>query len=75
MKSVLRGGSAKPHEASLIVTYTLAKALAISPLEVYKMAQSMVKDMLLIHGNMEKLKAEEMQKEVKKNTVSKSNLR
>tara|TARA_R110001592_G_scaffold224032_4_gene479633 strand:+ start:8627 stop:8851 length:225 start_codon:yes stop_codon:yes gene_type:complete len=71
----LKGNECPPSLASKITVYLLAKALAISPLEVYKMPQSMVKDMLLIHGNMEKLKAEEMQKEVKKNTVSKSNLR
>tara|TARA_R110001592_G_scaffold13564_1_gene61916 strand:+ start:78 stop:284 length:207 start_codon:yes stop_codon:yes gene_type:complete len=66
MKSVLRGGSAKPHEASLIVTYTLAKALAISPLEVYKMPASLVQDLLTVHAAFEELKAEEMNKEMKK---------
>lgn len=71
----MKGGECSPQLASKITVYLLAKALAISPLEVYKMPQSMVRDMLLIHGNMEKLKAEETEKEVKKHQVSKSNFR
>ena len=66
MKSVMRGGSAKPHEASLIVTYTLAKALAISPLEIYKMPASLVQDLLTVHGAFKELEAEEMDKEMKR---------
>jgi hypothetical protein len=49
----------------------LAKALAISPLEIQKMPASMVKDLLMVHGAVEELKAEEMDKEMKKARNSK----
>lgn len=66
MKSILRGGKAEPHEASLIVVYTLAKALSISPLEIYKMPASLVQDLLMTHTAFEQLKHETMEKEMKK---------
>jgi len=66
MKSVLRGSSPKPHEASLIVTYTLAKALSISPLEIYKMPASLVQDLLTVHSAYKEIESEELQKEMKK---------
>ncbi len=65
MKSVMRGGKAKPHEASLIVVYTLAKALSISPLEIYQMPASLVQDLLSVHGAAKELEAEEMDKQMK----------
>ena len=49
MKRVLRGGKAEPKDASLIVVYTLAKALSISPLEIYKMPAGLVMDLLAVH--------------------------
>jgi|TARA_R100001510_G_C7559740_1_gene140237 hypothetical protein len=52
--------------ASLIVVYTLAKALSISPLEVYKMPRKLVLDLLMIHGTVEELKAEEIKKATQK---------
>ena len=48
------------------MVYTLAKALGISPLEVYKMPSDLVKDMLVIHCEVEKIKAEEIEKEMNK---------
>jgi len=66
LKSILRGGKAEPHEASLIVVYTLAKALSISPLEIYKMPASLVQDLLMTHSAFEELKHESMEKELKK---------
>lgn len=66
MKSVLRGGKAEPHEASLIVVYTLAKALSISPLEIYQMPASLVQDLLRVHGAVKELEAEELKKETQK---------
>ena len=47
---------------SLITVYTLSKALAISPLEIYKMPISLVKDLLSVHMTFEELKSEEMEK-------------
>tara|TARA_R110002012_G_scaffold25820_1_gene84979 strand:+ start:56 stop:232 length:177 start_codon:yes stop_codon:yes gene_type:complete len=51
---------------SLITVYSLSKALAISPLEVYQMPARLVRDMLMVHGEVEQYKAEEMEKEAKK---------
>lgn len=66
MKSVLRGGKAEPHEASLVVVYTLAKALAISPLEIYKMPASLVLDLLSVDLAIKQIESEEMEKQNKK---------
>jgi hypothetical protein len=48
------------------MVYTLARALKISPLEVYQMPAQLVKDMLSIHGYVEEMKAEEIEKQTKK---------
>jgi hypothetical protein len=40
----------------------LSKALAISPLEIYKMPVSLVKDLLSVHMHVEEVKAEELEK-------------
>ena len=56
MRGALKGGKATPKTVSLIIVYTLAKALAISPLEVYKMPSSLVQDLLIVHTEMEKIK-------------------
>ena len=45
----MKGGKIQPQDASLIIVYTLAKALAISPLEIYKMPTSLVKDLSLVY--------------------------
>lgn len=66
MKAAVKGGKASPHDASLIILYTLAKALAISPLEIYKMPATLVQDLLSVHYAMETVKAEEMEKSMKK---------
>lgn len=66
MKSVLKGGKAEPHEASLVVVYTLAKALSISPLEIYKMPASLVLDLLSVDLAVKQIEAEEMEKQNKK---------
>ena len=57
--------------ASLILVYTLSKALGISPLEIYKMPQTLVKDLLTTHFVAEELKAEEMEKIKRKGELSK----
>ena len=44
------------------MVYSLSSALSISPLEVYKMPVSLVKDLLSVHANIEKIKADEMEK-------------
>ncbi len=62
MRKAVKSGQATPQDASLITVYTLAKALAISPLEVYKMPAKMVNDFLAVHMTIEAIKAEEMDK-------------
>tara|TARA_R100000657_G_C4672754_1_gene117659 strand:+ start:467 stop:634 length:168 start_codon:yes stop_codon:yes gene_type:complete len=47
---------------SLIVVYTLAKALSISPLEIYKMPHSLVMDLLSVHRVVLEIEKEEMDK-------------
>ena len=66
MRRAIRSGKADPSTASLIVVYTLAQALGISPLEIYKMPATLVQDLLSIHGIIEEMKAEEIEKKTKK---------
>ena len=58
----MRGKPSDPKTVFLILTYTLASALSISPLEIYKMPTSLVMDLLMVHGSMEKIKQEELDK-------------
>jgi hypothetical protein len=62
MREVIRGKRNDPKRLSLIIVYTLAKALAISPLEIYKMPAGLVSDLLIIHSEIETIKAEEIEK-------------
>ena len=66
IKNAITGKKSNPETVFLIMTYTLASALSISPLEIYKMPSSLVMDLLMVHFNMEKVKQEELDK-VKKN--------
>ena len=66
MRDAIRGKASDPEMVSLISVYTLAKGLAISPLEVYKMPASMVHNFLTIHKEVETYKAEMIEKEMKK---------
>lgn len=65
MRAAVKGGKADPTTVSLIITYTLAKALGISPLQVYEMPANLVIDMLSIHRVFEELKADEIEKATK----------
>ena len=58
----MQGKAGSPQILSLVVVYSLSKALAISPLEIYKMPSSLVVDLLMVHGEAEKIKAEEIEK-------------
>ena len=71
IKGAVRGKETTPKIASLMVVYMLSKALAISPLEVYKMPASLVQDLLTIHGTVKELESEEMDKMQKKAEGSK----
>jgi len=67
---VFKGRKYDYKTTSLIMVYTLSKALAISPLEVYQMPISLVKDLLLVHLTAEEIQAEEIDK-IKKQGGSK----
>ena len=62
MRRAINTGEADPKTASLIIAYTLAKALAISPLEIYQMPAKLVMDLLTLHGAVEELKLKELEK-------------
>ena len=62
----MQGKAGSPQILSLVVVYSLSKALAISPLEIYKMPVSLVKDLLSVHMHVEEYKAEEIEKAQKK---------
>ena len=66
IRDAIRGRKTDPEIVSLITVYSLSKALAISPLEVYQMPARLVRDMLMVHGEVEQYKADEMDKEMKK---------
>jgi len=61
----LNGGQSDPSTVSLIIVYSLAKALGISPLQVYEMPSSLVLDLLSIHRVFEEMKAEQLEKATK----------
>ena len=44
----MKSGKMQPQDVPLFVVYTISKALAISPLEVYKMPNSLVQDLLMM---------------------------
>lgn len=54
----------------LIMTYALAKDLAISPLEIYKMPCSLVQDLLSVSRVFKDIEKEELDKMVKKTKKS-----
>ncbi len=62
IRDTLKGKESNPKLISLITVYSLSKALGISPLEVYKMPTSLVKDLLSVHMQVELIKSEEMDK-------------
>lgn len=58
----MKGGKSDPKTVSLIIVYSLSKALGISPLEVYKMPANLIIDLLQVHQVFEEIKAEELEK-------------
>ena len=66
MRDAVRKGPTDASSASLLITYTLSKALSVSPLEIMKMPASMVMDFLYIHRNIEELKSDTLEQEMKK---------
>jgi|TARA_R100001510_G_scaffold19046_1_gene16542 hypothetical protein len=66
LRAAAKGGQSDPATVSLIIVYSLSKALGISPLEIYKMPSSLVLDLLNVHRVFEEIKAEEIEKASKK---------
>jgi len=66
LRAAVKGGKSDPATVSLIIVYSLSKALGISPLEIYKMPSSLVLDLLSVHRVFEEIKAEEIEKASKK---------
>lgn len=62
IENAVKGKKSNSETVFLIMTYTLASALSISPLEIYKMPSSLVMDLLRVHFTMEKIKHEELEK-------------
>tara|TARA_R100000734_G_C3314334_1_gene105878 strand:- start:1768 stop:1971 length:204 start_codon:yes stop_codon:yes gene_type:complete len=62
LRGALKGGKIQPQDVSLIIVYTLSKALGISPLEVYKMPSSLVADLMMMVNIQNELEAEEIEK-------------
>ena len=65
MRRAIRRGEGTPDTISLIVVYSLAKALGISPLDIYQMPASLVLSLLEVHSIFEEIKAEEIKKKSK----------
>ena len=68
----MKGKQGSPEDISLVIVYSLSKALAISPLEIYKMPAKLVVDLLSVHRVMLELEQEEMKK-MEKNTNNSMN--
>lgn len=62
MRIAVKGGETSPSTAMLIMTYALAKDLAISPLEIYKMPFSLVQDLLRTSRAFKEMEQEELDK-------------
>tara|TARA_R100000482_G_scaffold114074_1_gene56860 strand:+ start:361 stop:564 length:204 start_codon:yes stop_codon:yes gene_type:complete len=62
LRGAMKSGKIQPQDVSLVVVYTISKALAISPLEVYKMPNTLVNDLLMMINIQNELEAEEMEK-------------
>jgi len=48
------------------MVYTLSKGLGISPIEAYNLPCDLFMDMLIIHGQIETLKSDEIEKSMNK---------
>jgi hypothetical protein len=69
VRRALTGGRCSPELSSHLITYTLATTFSISPIEVYEMPASLVKEMLSIHKCIKELESEEMEKISKQNKM------
>ncbi len=67
MRVAIRTGKINnPKVASRLSLYTLAKELNISPKEVFEMPFSLAQELLMVHTEIEALKAEEMDRAMNK---------
>ncbi len=62
----VRGGQVPPPIAMDILLYSYSKIFAINPYDAKDTPIRMMTEMLLVHGEIEKVKAEEIEKATKK---------
>ena len=73
MRAALTTGNyTNPQVLSLLTRYTLAKELNISPKEQDELPFTLVRDLMTVHGVVESIKAEEIEK-VSRDTKGKMN--
>jgi hypothetical protein len=65
MRDAVRKGPKDLKTASLMIVYTLSSAMGCGPAEIQKLPLSYVMDLMQLHGAIEELKAEEMDKAMK----------
>ena len=70
MRDAVRKGPKDLKTASLMIVYTLSKALGCGPTEIYGLPTSHVIDLMALHTAIEEYKAEEMDK-ITKDTKNK----
>lgn len=61
----MKSGKMQPQDVPLFVVYTISKALAISPLEVYKMPNNLVQDLLIMIQIQSEIENEQIEKATK----------
>lgn len=66
MRKAVRQGEANLETTFLLITYTLATGMKISPLEIMKMPAEMVMDFLYLHRNIEEFKSDTLKQEMDK---------
>ena len=70
MRDAVRKGPKDLKTASLMIVYTLSKALGCGPSEIHHLPISYVMDLMALHSTIEEYKAEEMDK-ITKDTKNK----
>lgn len=62
--ALTKGIISNPKVASLLAIYTLTKELNISPKEAYEMPFTLARDLITVHGIIESIKVDEIEKKV-----------
>lgn len=62
----LRGGEIEPTLASRILIYSYSKVFGISPMEAYNTPATIILEMMKIHTEVEEMKSQEIDRQIKK---------